>query len=88
MKKSKILLIYVKGSSNYHAIPFNNALKVMGGPAKKLSRMYQLTHLLCIKHGLFLFHGYNFFIISFGLLFLFKILFSLEFRDRFVFRRA
>jgi hypothetical protein len=88
MKKSKILLFYVKGSSNYHAIPFNNALKVTRGPETKISRIYNLTHLLCIKHGWFLFMGLIFFIILFVSLFLFKILFSFEFRDGFVFRRA
>ena len=42
------------------SLPYNNAFKVTGGPENKLSIIYRLTHLLCIKHGNFYFMGFTF----------------------------
>ena len=53
-----------------------------------LSRVHQLTQLLCIKHGILIYGFYFFFYYLILLTFLFKILFSFEVTDRFVFRRA
>ena len=71
-KRKKVFIFHVKGSSNYHAIPFSNALKVTGGLEKNLSRIHHLTHLLCKNMGYILIYGLCFFLFDFASFFYLK----------------